>query len=81
MLISVYDNSLTSPRSVTSLIKVTCSGVLGKTKTVLSSAVALNFNGRITERHAVTAGQRKYFIDLWTNNGVEFTQYVPPPHK
>ena len=78
MLISVYDNSLTSPRSVTSLIKVTRSGVLGKTKTALSSsAVALNFSGRITQRHAVTDGQRNYFIDLRTNICVEFKLYVP----
>ena len=52
MLITIYDSSLTSPRTVASPIEVTRSGVLGKSNTAISSsAVAPMLSGSITVRH------------------------------
>jgi hypothetical protein len=59
MLFGVYDSSLPSPRTDTSPIKVTRSGVLGKSKTVIFSSVgAPKFSGSITERHGDNILQR-----------------------
>jgi len=69
MLISIYDSSLPSPRTVESPIKVTRSGVLGKTKTAIcSSAGAPKFIGSIAERHAENSWPVKLvhsFMDIY----------------
>jgi hypothetical protein len=52
MLITIYESSLTSPRTVASPIEVTRSGVLGKSSTAIStSAGSPKFSGSTTVRH------------------------------